>query len=98
MAEIWQILTPDERRAVAENLQIHNFKKNQLIYAEGEQPEYLWALLKGKVKKTKEGVGGRVQIIRLIRPVQYFGYRAFFAKEPYVSSALAFEQIGRAHV
>ena len=31
MAEIWQILKPDERRAVAENLQIHNFKKNQLI-------------------------------------------------------------------
>ena len=91
MAEIWQILKPDERRAVAENLQIHNFKKNQLIYAEGELPEYLWVLLKGKVKKTKEGVGGRVQIIRLIRPVQYFGYRAFFAKEPYVSSALAFE-------
>ena len=91
MAEIWQILKPDERRAVAENLQIHNFKKNQLIYAEGEQPEYLWVLLKGKVKKTKEGVGGRVQIIRLIRPVQYFGYRAFFAEEPYVSSALAFE-------
>ncbi len=88
MAEIWQILRPEERRLVAENLQIHNFKKNQLIYAEGEQPEFLWVLLKGKVKKTKEGVGGRVQIIR---PVQYFGYRAFFAEEPYVSSALAFE-------
>lgn len=90
MAEIWQLLKPEERRAVAEKLEIHNFKKNQLIYAEGEQPEYLWVLLKGKVKKTKEGVG-RMQIIRLIRPVQYFGYRAFFAEEPYVSSAYAFE-------
>lgn len=48
-------------------------------------------LLKGKVKKTKEGVGGRVQILRLIRPVQYFGYRAYFAQEAYVSSASAFE-------
>lgn len=91
MAEIWSILTPEEKRIVAENLQIQTFKKNQLIYAEGEQPEFLWCLLKGKVKKTKEGVGGRTQILRLIRPVQYFGYRAFFAKEPYVSSALAFE-------
>ncbi len=91
MAEIWSILTPDEKREVADNLRIHTFKKNQLIYAEGEMPEYLWCLLKGKVKKTKEGVGGRVQILRLMRPVQYFGYRAFFAKEPYVSSAYAFE-------
>lgn len=91
LAEIWTILSSEERRAVAENLKIQTFKKNQLIYAEGEEPEYLWCLIKGKVKKTKEGVGGRVQIIRLIRPVQYFGYRAFFAGEPYVSSALAFE-------
>lgn len=57
----------------------------------GKPPEYLWCLLKGKVKKFKEGVGGRVQILRLIRSVQYFGYRAYFAQEPYVSSAAAFE-------
>jgi len=91
MAEIWTRLNGDERRLVIENMEVHTFKKNQLIYAEGDEPEYLWVLLKGKVKKTKEGVGGRVQILRLIRPVQYFGYRAFFAHESYVSSASAFE-------
>lgn len=91
MAEIWTRLNNDERRLVVENMEVHTFKKNQLIYAEGDEPEFLWVLLKGKVKKTKEGVGGRVQILRLIRPVQYFGYRAFFAQEAYVSSASAFE-------
>lgn len=91
MAEIWTQLNSDERRLVVENMEVHTYKKNQLIYAEGDQPEFLWVLLKGKVKKTKEGVGGRVQILRLIRPVQYFGYRAFFAGESYVSSASAFE-------
>lgn len=39
----------------------------------------------------KDGIGGRAQILRLIRPVQYFGYRAYFAQEPYVSSTAAFE-------
>lgn len=48
-------------------------------------------LLKGKVKIYKDGVGGRSQIIRLIRPVQYFGYRAYFANEDYVTAASAFE-------
>lgn len=91
MAEIWSILTPEEKRIVAENLQVQHFKKNQLIYAEGDQPEFLWCLLKGKVKKTKLGIGGRPQILRLIRPVQYFGFRAHFAEEPYVSSAEAIE-------
>jgi len=91
MAGIWNILTPAEKRVIVDNFEIHNFKKNQIIYAERETPEYLWCLLKGKVKKYKEGVGGRQQIVRLIRPVQYFGYRAYFAGEPYVSSSSAFE-------
>lgn len=91
MAEIWSILNQAEKRQIVENFNIQTFKKNQFIYAEGDEPEYLWCLLKGKVKKFKEGVGGRVQILRLIRPVQYFGYRAYFANEPYVSNAAAFE-------
>ena len=91
MSEIWSILDSEEKRRIAENFTIHNFKKNQMIYAEGEEPEFLWCLLQGKVKKFKDGVGGRVQILRLIRSVQYFGYRAYFAHEPYNSSAAAFE-------
>lgn len=92
LAELWLVLTPDEKRMVSENFQLHHYKKNEIIYAEGDVPENLWCLVKGKVKKWKEGIGGRSQIIRLIRPVQYFGYRAYFAEQPYVSSASAFEQ------
>lgn len=91
MAEIWSILDADEKRKIIDAFEVHTFKKNQLIYAEGEDPESLWCLLTGKVKKFKDGIGGRVQILRLIRPVQYFGYRAYFAKEKYNSSAAAFE-------
>lgn len=91
MAAIWSILDADEKRRVAETFTIHNFKKNQRIYAEGDEPEYLWCLLKGKVKLFKDGIGGRAQILRMIRPVQYFGYRAYFARERYVSSTAAFE-------
>lgn len=91
LAEIWSILDGEEKRRITDAFVIHHFKKNQIIYAENEEPENLWCLLKGKVKIYKDGVGGRVQILRLIRPVQYFGYRAYFAKERYVSSAGAFE-------
>ena len=91
LAGIWSILDHDEKRLIADNFTIHEFKKNQIIYAENENPEFLWCLLKGKVKKYKDGVGGRQQILRLIRPVQYFGYRAYFAGETYVSTSAAFE-------
>lgn len=91
LAGMWSVLSNDEKRIIVDNFEIHNFKKNQIIYAEHEAPEHLWCLLKGKVKIYKDGVGGRQQILRLIRPVQYFGYRAYFAQEPYVSSTSAFE-------
>lgn len=92
LSELWSVLSADEKRLVTENFTLHHYKKNETIYSEKDTPEYLWCLISGKVKKWKEGVGGRSQIIRLIRPVQYFGYRAFFAGEKYVSSASAFEQ------
>lgn len=89
--DLWRVLLPDQKRIVSENLSLQQYKKGQIIYAEGEEPENLWILLKGKVKKYKSGIGDRVQILRLYRPVQYFGHRAYFAQEPYVSTAAAFE-------
>lgn len=91
MAEIWSVLDGEEKRRIIDNFQLHTFRKNQIIYAEGDDPEYVWCLLKGKAKLCKDGIGGRQQILRLIRPVQYFGYRAYFADEPYVSTAMTME-------
>lgn len=91
LSAIWTALDDDERRLVVDNFKIHNFRKNQIIYTQGEKAEDLWCLLKGKVKIYKDGMGGRQQILRLFRPVQYFGYRAAFADEPHMSSACAFE-------
>lgn len=89
--DLWGILPPEQKRIVSENLVLQQYKKNQIIYAEGEEPENLWILLSGKVKKYKSGIGDRVQILRLHRPVQYFGHRAYFAGETYFSTAAAFE-------
>ena len=89
--EIWSLLSNKEREQVLSSTRIVDFKKNEIIYKEEEIPQDLMCLCKGKVKIYKDGVGGRSQIIRMIRPTQYFGYRAFFAKEPYVTAASAFE-------
>lgn len=91
LSEIWAILDNEQKRLITDNFHILTYKKNQVIYQEGDEPEFLYTLLKGKIKKYKDGVGGRQQIIRLLRPVQQFGYRAYFAGTPYVSSAAAFE-------
>lgn len=91
LSDIWSVLDATEKRLVTDNFVIRTYKKSQVIYAEREVPEYLWCLLEGKAKLFKNGRGGRQQITRLIRPVEYFGYRAYFAGEDYVHTAAALE-------
>ncbi len=89
--DMWQLLTDEQRELMASHLEVRRYKKNQVIYAEGEKPNHLMCLLEGKVKIYRDGVGGRCQIMRVIKPVEYFGYRAYFAEENFVTAAAAFE-------
>ncbi len=91
LPDIWRLLNEKEHELLREDARFVSYKKNEVIYYENDTPQDLMCLLKGKVKIYKEGVGGRSQIIRMVKPVQYFGYRAYFAQEPFVTSAAAFE-------
>ncbi|MCD7898484.1 MAG: Crp/Fnr family transcriptional regulator [Bacteroides sp.] len=91
ISDLWSALNPEQRELLSSNFTLQNYKKNEIIYHEGESASYMMCLLTGKVKIFKDGVGGRSQIIRMIKPVEYFGYRAYFAKEEYVTAAAAVE-------
>jgi len=91
LAAITDLLTEQEKETLLQQSNIQLYRKNEVIYSEGEMPHYLFCLISGKVKIYKEGVGGRAQIVRVVKPVEYFGYRAAFAGEDYVTSAAAFE-------
>lgn len=90
LTDVWRLLSEHERNLLRQNASIQHFKKNQKIYSAGDKPGDLMCLLKGKVKIYKEGIG-RNQIIRIIKPIQYFAYRAYFANENYLTDAAAFE-------
>lgn len=91
IADIWALLTDEQQKMLTTQFSIHRFKKNQLIYCEGERPTHLMCLFSGKVKIFKDGVGGRSQIVRVIKPGEYFAYRAYFGGKDYVTAAAAFE-------
>ncbi|MEG1685706.1 MAG: Crp/Fnr family transcriptional regulator [Bacteroides sp.] len=91
IADMWNPLSKEQREYLVNHFTIQKYKKNETIYCEGEAPTHLMCLLSGKVKIYKNGVGGRSQIIRMIKPVEYFAYRAYFAKESFVTAAAAFE-------
>lgn len=91
IADMWNPLNEEQREILASHFTLQTYKKNEVIHCEGETPTHLMCLLSGKVKVYKDGVGGRSQIIRMIKPVEYFGYRAYFSGADYITAAAAFE-------
>lgn len=91
LPDLASVLSPEEWNWVMDNMTVRTYHKNEVIYYEGDEPSNLLILLSGKVKIYKDGVGGRSQIVRVVRSVEYFGYRAAFSEEKYVTAAAAFE-------
>lgn len=91
LQDITQLLTDEEKEELKDNISVQQFKKNEVLYQEGEVPQLFHCLISGKVKIYKDGVGGRTQIIRVVKPVEYFGYRAYFANQNYVTAAATLE-------
>ncbi|MDR3704609.1 MAG: Crp/Fnr family transcriptional regulator [Paludibacteraceae bacterium] len=94
ISEFWDVLTEDQKAYLQANITLQHYKKNELIHSEGEIPTHMMILVRGKVKIYKAGVGGRSQIMRMLKPYEYFGYRAIFASNGYKgynTNARAFE-------
>ena len=88
---IFYTLTEEQKKKLMQNISCINYKNNEIIFKEGFKPTGLIVLAKGKAKIYKEGIGGREQILRLIRPGHFIGFRALFAGEYYNASASAIE-------
>ena len=91
IAEMWAPLTQAEKRVLLHDIHIKNFKKNHFIYKASDLPTRMMVLIQGKVKIYKLGRNGRSQIIRAIKPMEFFGFRAYFANELYKTEAMALE-------
>jgi CRP-like cAMP-binding protein len=70
---------------------VHNFRRSQLIFSEGDPAEGLHCIYRGAVKLYKAGVRDEEQVIRILGPGDIIGYRALFAREPYAATAEAIE-------
>lgn len=88
---IFRLLNHEELDLLKKNNICTSYNKGEIIYKEGDKPSGLICLCKGKVKVFKEGVGGRDQIIRMTKPVGFIGFRALFAEDNYIASAVAIE-------
>lgn len=90
LSEFMDLLSEELRTNLMRNMKVCHFQKNEIIYHEGDIPKEFMCLVSGKVKIYKDGIG-HSQIIRVLSPVEYFGYRAAFAEQAFLTAAAAFE-------
>ena len=88
---IFSLLTQEQKKFVIENQTCAYYKRNDVLFYEGEEPMGLWVLCEGKVKVFREGVGHREQIVRMVKPYGLMGFRALFAKEHHIATTVALE-------
>lgn len=89
---IWDVLDEKQKASVMSQVEVRHYRKGDMIHHEGATPTHMMMLVSGKIKIYKEGVGQRQQIIRLLKPFDFFSYRAVVGGGGYNSSAEAIEQ------
>jgi len=88
---IFKSLSYKEKEILISNHSYSIYRKGEMVTRDGEKPSGLISLASGKAKIFKDGIGGREQILRLVRPQGLIGCRALFADGHYCASAVALE-------
>jgi len=57
ISSIWKLLSNEEQAYLYKRLTFREYRKNEIIYSEGQTPEQLMCLISGKVKIYKTGIG-----------------------------------------
>ncbi len=76
---------------LTDNSNVNVYKKTQVIYMEGNYPNKLFFIKKGKVKTFKSTDLGKELTIDLLNEGDFLGYTALIENSPYKESAEAFE-------
>ncbi len=71
---------------------VHEYKRGQAIFYEGNPAFAVYCVYSGRVKLYKVGKQGGEQIIRLMGPGDVMGYRSMLAHEPHLATAEAIER------
>ena len=88
---LFYVLSEEDKKLMRKHTSFTKYKRNEMVFREGDKPSGFMILVKGKLKIFKEGVGGREQIIRLSKAFGIIGFRAIFAGENHIASAVTLE-------
>jgi CRP-like cAMP-binding protein/AmiR/NasT family two-component response regulator len=79
-------------QGLTEDRNINHYKKKQLIYSEGNHPNRLYYVMKGKIKVFKSNDHGKELVTDIFGAGEFVGYVALLEKAVYKDSAEAIEE------
>ena len=88
---IFSTLNASDMEEVKPYLIPANFKKKEAVFSEGDPSDWLYVVIKGKVKITKLSQSGREIILEIISPMDFFGGVAVMRGFPYPANAVAMD-------
>jgi CheY-like chemotaxis protein/CRP-like cAMP-binding protein len=89
------ISTIDNKRTLeqlAEESNVNTYNKKQLIFKEGQNPHYLYHIIKGKVKTFKTHEDGKDLVMDLYNSGDFFGYTTLLEGGAYKENAETMEE------
>jgi CRP-like cAMP-binding protein len=81
----------DLNKLISDNRKLTTFRKKQNLFLEGNRPNSLFFLNKGKVKAYKANEDGREYITNLYKDGDFIGYLDLLEESTYRESAMALE-------
>jgi CRP/FNR family transcriptional regulator, polysaccharide utilization system transcription regulator len=91
-SSIFKGISLKEKEVLSQSHIYSIFKKGSPVFKSGEKPRGLICVASGKIKVFKVGVGGREQIVKMVKPFEIIGYRTLFTENIYTLSAGAIEE------
>lgn len=91
-SSIFRGLNQAEKEILDRHHMVSDFTKGETIINLGSKPKGLVCLAAGKAKIFRIGAGNREQIIKMMKPLNFIGYRSLFSDNPYPFSAVAIEE------
>jgi CRP-like cAMP-binding protein len=89
---IFSTFSASEAKEINPYLVHTRFRKKETIFSEGDPPDWLYVVKKGKVKITKLSQAGKEIILEIIAPVDFFGGVAVMRGFSYPANAVAMEE------
>lgn len=88
---IFNKLSDEDMEELSPYVKESSYRKKEIIFNEGDAPEWFFILKSGKVKITKYSSDGKEIILEIISPDEMFGGVAVIRGFPYPGSAVAME-------